>query len=76
MKGRDNPGTPEPRQAQSLLGEATAESGASGRLDCPSPGESGAAQSRFRIGVGQVKGVANPRNASSIKRGAETAVGR
>ena len=69
-------GTPKAREAQSLLGEATAESDARGGLDRRSPGESVAAQNRLRIGVGRVQGVANPKNTSSIKRGAETAVGR
>ena len=39
-------GTPEAREAQSLLGEATAESGAGGRLNCPSPDKGVAAQGR------------------------------
>ena len=56
VKGRDNPRAPEAREAQTLLGEATAESGASGRLDCPSPGEGVAAQGRLRIGVGRGQG--------------------
>jgi hypothetical protein len=76
MERRDNPGTPEPRETQALFGEATAESGASGRFDSPAPGESVEAQNRLRIGVGRSQGIANPKNTSSIKRGAETAVGR
>ena len=50
--------------------------GADGRLDFHSPGESVAAQNRLRIGVGRVQSVANPKNTSTIERGAETAVRR
>ena len=38
MKGRDDPRTPEAREAQALLGEATAESGASRRARLPLAG--------------------------------------
>lgn len=76
MEGRNNSGTPEPREAQAFLGKATTEGGADGRLDFHSPGESIAAQNHLRIGVGRVQSVANPKNTSTIERGAETAVGR
>ena len=76
MEGRNNSGTPEPCEAQAFLGKAATEGGADGRLDFQSPGESVAAQNRLRIGVGRSQGIANPKNTSSIKRGAETAVGR
>ena len=56
MKGRDDSGAPEAREAQSLIGEAAAESGAGGRLNSPSPGEGVAAQGRLRIGVGRGQG--------------------
>src|SRR5271168_387169 len=74
MERRDNPGTPEPREAQALFGEATAESGASSRLDSLAPGESVAAQDRFRIGVGRGQGVANPKKC--IKHKARSRDGR
>jgi hypothetical protein len=52
MEGRNNSGTPEPREAQAFLGKATTEGGADGRLDFHSPGVSVAAQNRLRIDVG------------------------
>ena len=68
MKSGDNSGTPEACEAQSLLGEATAESGAGGRLDLSSSDKSRPAQSRLRISVGRGQGrVGDPRKASKHK---------
>ena len=51
VKDRDDLRAPEPREAQTFLGEAAAESSASCGANLASPGESVAAQERLRIGL-------------------------